>query len=70
MNVKKIDFLIALVLGCCVSANVYAAPDVVPPNNIDGDASILAGVGCERACFVDARCPKPFIDSCFHKREW
>ena len=38
MNVKKIDFLIALVLGCCVSASVYAAPN--PPTNIADDASI------------------------------
>ena len=38
MNVKKIDFLIALVLGCCVSASVYAAPN--PPTNIVDDASI------------------------------
>ena len=40
MNVKKIDFLIALVLGCCVSASVYAAPDVVPPSKFVDDASI------------------------------
>ena len=38
MNVKKIDFLIALVLGCCISASVYAAPN--PPTNIADDASI------------------------------
>ena len=40
MNFRKIDFLIALVLGCVVSASAYAAPDVVPPTNIVDDASI------------------------------
>ncbi len=38
MNVKKIDFVTALVLGCCISASVYAAPN--PPTNIADDASI------------------------------
>ena len=33
---------------------------------VDAYASVLAGVGCQGARFVDACGPKPFVQTCFH----